>query len=92
LYEGSDDALRDWVDIVRSGLVARVGENMRTLTDLSLAAVAAVALVAIGYTSAELSRGVLEAHQHWWSTAPLILLILTAGVWVWRRRQRQAVD
>ena len=42
--------------------------------------VLAFALFALGYAVNDLQHGVVEVHEHWWSSAAVLLVIAAAGL------------
>jgi hypothetical protein len=81
LSEASMHPLRDWLDILRVGLRARLEDCMRSIVTASLALTSVAALLALGYAIAELEHGIREVHRHWWSSAPLAAVALSALGW-----------
>lgn len=49
-----------------------------SLIALTAGLLAAISLFGLGYAVAELAGGVREVPQHWWSTLPLLGLLLSA--------------
>lgn len=53
------------------------------MTYLRRAAVVAagIGLFGLGYTLNDLQNGLVELPRHWWSVAPVILLVFAASAW-----------
>jgi hypothetical protein len=51
----------------------------RTLLAASVFAMAAVSLVGVGYSLDQLTNGVRDIHEHWWSTAPVVMLAISVA-------------
>lgn len=81
LLARSERPVRDRIDLILHALVERTETTMQRMSMMLFAAViiAAISLIAFGYTLAELAGGLRDVPRHWWSTLPLIGLAL-AGV------------
>jgi hypothetical protein len=86
MFDGSSRPVADWVNLVAVGMRVRWEEHMRSMVTVGLTSALALSLVAVGYTLAELSAGIQEAHRHWWSTAPYVALVSIGAVLLWLRR------
>ena len=58
----------------------------RDLIALAAGVLAAISLFGLGYAVAELTGGVREVPQHWWSALPLLGLFLSALTFLTARR------
>ena len=92
LFGQSKRQLFDWLDVLRLGLRARLEDIMRSIAARACALTAAVSLVAFGYAIAELTDGVRDIHEHWWSSAPLLTLVASAIGWDIARRSVASVS
>ena len=64
---------------------------MRDIWNTSALFVAAVSIFALGYTVNGLADGITELPRHWWSTAPIVGLVLAVAIgFVGRTRSRRS--
>jgi len=87
LLECSPRRLADTLDVLllaaRTHLEAPMRRPLHTFANISLA----VSLVLLGYTVNDLSTGLTELPQHWWSSgAPLSVIASAAAVVLTRHR------
>jgi hypothetical protein len=70
------------LDSIADRLVVRTEATMTrpaSLLALTAALLAAISLVGLGYVEAELAGGLPEVPHHWWSTLPLLGLLVSAA-------------
>jgi hypothetical protein len=93
MYRDSPAPLADWMNLLWTGLAARLEGTMPQMTKIALLVVASISLVAGGYALAELEEGWRGVPSHWWSTAPFVSFTLSAGAWALvARRGDERVD
>lgn len=64
---------------------------MRDIWITSALVLAAVSIFALGYAVNGLADGITELPKHWWSTAPILGLLLAAAIgFVGRTRSRKS--
>ena len=90
LLETTDHPALDRADLLRTAVTLRLEDIMQNKLTLMLFAAVALAsgsLVAMLFTIPELAGGVRDIPKHWWSSAPLAGLAVSAalGIWIWRR-------
>jgi hypothetical protein len=79
LFDHSARPVRDALDVaVHAGQLR--GEQLMTNAARHLAdLVLAFGLFMLGYAVNDLQDGVVEVHQHWWSSAAVLLVLAAAG-------------
>ena len=87
LLESQPASLRDAVDLIQSLAVEWLTElrerrpsmpSALRLLAASAILLAACSLVALGYVVNDLAGGVAKVHRHWWSTIPVLGLLVAA--------------
>lgn len=81
LLAASTRPRRDLLDIVRCGLEERMEILAVTYLRPLAAVLAGIGLFALGYVVNDLQDGIAELPRHWWSTAPVGLLVVAALLW-----------
>ena len=80
LLDHSARPVRDAFDVVVQAGHLR-GEQLMTNAARHLAdLVLAFALFTLGYAVNDLQHGVVEVHQHWWSTVAVLLVLAAAAL------------
>lgn len=80
LLDRSSRPVRDALDVAMHAGQLR-GEQLMTNAARHLAdGVLAFALFALGYAVNDLQHGVVEVHEHWWSSAAVLLVLAAAGL------------
>lgn len=91
LLDGSPRRLTDTLDVLflaaRAHLEAPMRRSLHTVAKVSLAA----ALVLLGYTVNDLSSGLTELPQHWWSSGAA-LSVIASGMAMLLTRHRPATS
>lgn len=89
LLDGSSRPAHDLIDVAAVTLRWHSEVVMRNPLSIVAATLAALSLFGAGYAVAELTGGVSELLEHWWSTLPIAGLLLAAGLAVLARARRQ---
>jgi hypothetical protein len=78
--------IRDHLNILKFAMAKRLEFVMRKLALPFAGLLAAASLFAMGWTTKDLARGVVEIPFHWWSTIPVIGLVAAGALAFWGRR------
>lgn len=78
--------IRDSLNLLMFAMDKRLESVMRKLALPFAGLLAAASLFAMGWTTKDLARGVVEIPFHWWSTIPVIGLAFAGALAFWGRR------
>lgn len=77
---------RDSLNLLVFAIAKRSESLMRKLALPFAGLLAAASLFAMGWTTKDLARGIVEIPFHWWSTIPVIGLVSAGALALWGRR------
>lgn len=83
----------DLLDLVRHAARWHLEEAMKDIWKASPIILAIVSVFALGYAINDLAGGISELPRHWWSTAPVLGLLVAVAIGATGRlRQRSRRD
>lgn len=77
---------RDSLNLFMFAITKRLEWMMRKLALPFAGVLAAASLFAMGWTTKDLARGIVEIPFHWWSTIPVVGLAFAGALALWDRR------
>ena len=78
--------IRDSLNLFMFAIAKRLESVMRKLALPFAVLLAAASLFAMGWTTKDLARGVVEIPFHWWSTIPVVGLVFAGALALWAIR------